>query len=56
MGRIVPEYEDESIREVIVGNYRVVCRLRGERVGIATVVHGARGLLGRLGDEPWDLG
>jgi toxin ParE1/3/4 len=28
LGRVVPEYEDETIRELIVGNYRVVYRLR----------------------------
>lgn len=27
LGRIVPEYQDSSLREVIVGNYRVVYRL-----------------------------
>jgi toxin ParE1/3/4 len=41
-GRIVPELGDESIREVIHGNYRIVYRLRHEVVEIATVFHGAR--------------
>ena len=41
-GRIVPEVGDESVREVIHGNYRVVYRLRHEVVEIATVFHGAR--------------
>jgi len=41
-GRVVPELGDESIREVIHGNYRIVYRLRHELAEIATVFHGAR--------------
>ena len=41
-GRVVPELGDESIREVIHGNYRIVSRLRRDVVEIATVFHGAR--------------
>ena len=41
-GRVVPELGDESIREVIHGNYRIVYRLRLDLVEIATVFHGAR--------------
>jgi plasmid stabilization system protein ParE len=41
-GRVVPELADESIREVIHGNYRIVYRLRHDIVEIATVFHGAR--------------
>lgn len=47
-GRIVPEYADPDIREVIVGSYRIVYRLRGGAVEIATVFHSARPLA--LGD------
>lgn len=41
-GRVVPELGDESIREVVHGNYRIVYRLRQDAVEIATVFHGAR--------------
>jgi toxin ParE1/3/4 len=41
-GRIVPEIGDDALREVIHGNYRIVYRLRDERVEIVTVFHGAR--------------
>ena len=41
-GRVVPELGDESIREVIHGNYRTVYRLRHDVVEIATVFHDAR--------------
>ena len=41
-GRLVPEVGDESLREVIHGNYRIVYRLRHDIIEIATVFHGAR--------------
>ncbi|MEK6375736.1 MAG: type II toxin-antitoxin system RelE/ParE family toxin [Acidobacteriota bacterium] len=47
-GRVVPEYGDESIRELFVGRYRLIYRVRGKRVVIAAFVHGARDLLSLL--------
>ena len=41
-GRVVPEVGDPELREVLVGSYRVIYRVRGEEVGIVTVLHGAR--------------
>ena len=41
-GRIVPEVGDQRLREIIHGNYRIVYRVRPDRVEIVTVVHGAR--------------
>jgi toxin ParE1/3/4 len=43
-GRIVPEYKDESIREKIYGNYRIVYRLKGDLVEIVAICHGAKSL------------
>ena len=41
-GRVVPEFGDEGIREVIVYSYRVVYRVAGEVVTVAAVIHGKR--------------
>ena len=43
-GRIVPELENPELREVIYGNYRIVCRIVGanDDIEILAVVHGAR--------------
>ena len=41
-GRIVPECDDSSIREVIVGTYRIVYRRRCDNVEIVTVFRGSR--------------
>jgi len=45
LGRIVPERGQPDIREIVVGNYRVVYRFRREQkmVEILRVWHGARG-------------
>jgi toxin ParE1/3/4 len=44
-GRVVPEYRNPRIREIIYRPYRIVYRLDTERqlVEIARVWHGARG-------------
>ena len=56
LGHTVPEYGDETIRELIVGNYRVIYRVRRQQVGILAIIHGSRDLLRRLSGEPWDFG
>lgn len=43
-GRIVPEVRRSDIRELWVGEYRVVHRVEEERVIILTVRHGRRPL------------
>lgn len=41
-GRIVPEKNDQEIREVIEGNYRIFYRLRKERVTVLRIHNSAR--------------
>lgn len=41
-GRITPEFGRDDVREVIVQSYRVVYRLVGDDVQIATIQHAAR--------------
>jgi toxin ParE1/3/4 len=41
-GRIVPEFQRQDIREVIVGRYRIVYALERHDVRILTVWHGSR--------------
>lgn len=43
-GRMVPEYEAEDIREVIEGAYRIIYRIKPERVDVLALIHGARQL------------
>ena len=41
-GRIVPELKRPSIREIILGDYRIVYRAKGKRLEILTVHNGAK--------------
>src|ERR1700757_863952 len=41
-GRIVPEYQRETIREVFEGDYRIIYRIRSQQVDVLSVRHGAR--------------
>ena len=41
-GRIVPELGQPSIRELIYGDYRVVYKVEGAKIGVLTVRHGRR--------------
>ncbi len=43
LGRIVPETEDKSIRELIIGNYRLIYKISGKtRIDILTVHNAAK--------------
>lgn len=41
-GRVVPEINKQEIREVILGNYRIVYRFMVNEVEVLTVHHGAQ--------------
>lgn len=43
-GRIVPEFHDVKLREKIIGNYRLIYRLKTGAIEVAAVMHGARRL------------
>ena len=43
-GRIVPEFNDPSVRELIVGNYRLIYQLTMKAIYIVGFIHGARDL------------
>jgi len=41
-GRKVPEFDVEDIREVIEKPYRIIYRIKPDRIDIIAVIHGAR--------------
>lgn len=43
-GRVVPEYGESSLRELIFRNYRIVYRTDEQSVSIVTVFHGSKPL------------
>ena len=41
-GRVVPEYQQENVRESLVGNYRIIYEITASVLRILTIVHGTR--------------
>jgi len=52
-GRLIPEAEDPTLREVIVQGYRVMYRLEAERVLILAAMHGSRNVADQE-NRPWE--
>lgn len=43
-GRVVPEYQDENLREKIFQSYRIVYRLKEDFIEIVVITHSSRQL------------
>lgn len=41
-GRKVPEFDDESLRELIVYSYRIIYAVESDQITITAVIHGRR--------------
>ena len=41
-GRVVPEMDNPDIRELLIGNYRLVYRRNSATIEVVAVIHGAR--------------
>lgn len=54
LGRVVPEADKETVRELLLNNYRVIYRINGELIEMITVIHGRRDL-GSFKPAPWDV-
>lgn len=50
-GRVVPELEEPTVRELIVGNYRLIYEIEGLDVHILALIHGARDLAALWGKQ-----
>jgi addiction module RelE/StbE family toxin len=47
-GRIVPELDSKSIRELIVEGYRIIYEIENDSIGIVTVISGRQDLRRKL--------
>ena len=43
-GRVVPEFNSDSIRELIEGNYRIIYKISAAQIAIIRIHHAARQL------------
>ena len=54
LGRLVPEIQDPTARELVFQNYHILYRLKPDRIDIAAVVHGRRDLRRKTADR-WEI-
>lgn len=54
-GRIVPEFQNENIRELIYGAYRIIYSIRQNECYMVAVIHGSRDILSHLEPGDWDV-
>ena len=48
-GRVVPEYAENRVREIVAPPYRLIYALLADRVDVLAVVHSARDISGEPG-------
>ena len=53
-GRFVPEAQDRRIRELLFRSYRIIYRVKTNRVQVLARLHGARAML-RTSPRPWEV-
>lgn len=41
-GRVVPRKNDQNLREVFEGPYRIVYRIKADQIDVVAVIHGSR--------------
>jgi toxin ParE1/3/4 len=51
IGRIVPEIDDNNIRELLIYSYRLIYEVLPTDILILTVIHGRRNFTGNLNGE-----
>lgn len=51
LGRVVPELQQDHIRERFLYSYRLIYELHEQQVQILAVIHGSRLLLENIGDR-----
>ncbi len=55
MGRIVPEYGRDDLRELIFQSYRIIYKVGSEQVAIVALVHSSMDLVSRFAEEARDI-
>ena len=55
-GRVVPEFNDDNIRELIYGSYRIIYLVCPDICYVLSVVHASRDILRYMEPGEWDIG
>lgn len=54
IGRMVPEYQEQKVREIIFQNYRVIYFLSSDLIYVLNIIHGARDIK-TFGQNEWEI-
>lgn len=55
IGRVVPEFDRDELREIFFHKYRIVYRINKDVATIVAIVHGAMDISKKHERETWDL-
>jgi len=53
-GRIVPEFCDTTIREIICGSYRIIYKMDASKCFVVAVIHASRDMIRHLTPGDWN--
>ena len=53
IGRVVPEYNRDEIREIIFQNYRIIYKISKQKIYIAAIFYSARNLIKDKKNKKW---
>lgn len=53
IGRIVPEFGIETVRELIYRNFRIIYEIRGQTIYIEAIIHTSRNIDSHFTPGPW---
>lgn len=54
LGRIVPEFCDTSIREIIHSSYRIIYKVNSSSCFVLSVIHASRDIIRHLSPSEWN--
>lgn len=55
LGRMVPEFNDQAIRELIYGSYRIIYKATDTLCSIVAVIHGSQDIFKHLKPGEWNI-
>ncbi len=55
IGRVVPVFQDQHIRELLIRGYRLIYMLEVNEPVVSRLIHSARDLRRLIDREPWNL-
>jgi toxin ParE1/3/4 len=55
LGRMVPEFSDQTIRELIYGSYRIIYKVREQACFVVAIIHGSRVIREHLEPSEWKV-